>query len=78
MHWFLLGYLLMEEEYKQDECSTYVSGFGLPQFYTPKWIDRIVKKYGIYEDLWPCMVGLFVGLLPLFISLLFFHILGIF
>ncbi len=64
----------MEDDLKQ--CGFFNEPSSIPRFYTPKWIDRIVNKYGIYKDMWPCMVGLFAGLLPLLISLVIFKIAG--
>ncbi len=81
MNWFLSGYMLKEEEDKQNECltdcSTGISGCIPSEAYTPKWVDRFIKKHNLPEDIWACMFGLFIGLLPLLISVLFFKICGI-
>ncbi len=49
MNWFYIGCLLMEDDLKQ--CGFFNEPSSIPRFYTPKWIDRIVNKYGIYKDM---------------------------
>lgn len=75
MEWFILGWLFSEAEKQEKELnktSYYIS--TLPRKTTK--LDRWLKRHPFIDKNWPWLIGVPIGLTPLWLSMLLLWLAG--